>query len=189
MKIYTRTGDTGKTGLAGGSRIAKDSLPIETVGTIDELNALIGIVCSFPLTNVIQGQLRQIQSRLFDSGAVVASKEGFDCGVTVDAKQAVWLEECIDGHNQNLKELKQFILPGGHPAAAHTHFARTVCRRAERLVVSLQSESSHELDSLLVFLNRLSDYLFVLARAINALHSQTETAWVGASGKENQADS
>ena len=108
MKIYTRTGDTGKTGLAGGSRIAKDSLPIETVGTIDELNALIGIVRSFPLTNVIQGQLRQIQSRLFDSGAVVASKEGFDCGVTVDAKQAVWLEECIDGHNQNLKELKQF---------------------------------------------------------------------------------
>ena len=165
MKIYTRTGDTGETGLAGGSRIAKDSLPIETVGTIDELNALLGI------------------------GAIVASKEGFNCGVTVDASQAVWLEQCIDDHNKNLKELKQFILPGGHPAAAHTHFARTVCRRAERLVVSLQSKTDHDLDSLLVFLNRLSDYLFVLARAINALHSQEETKWLGATSKGNQTGS
>lgn len=189
MKIYTRTGDTGETGLAGGSRIAKDSLPIETVGTIDELNAILGIVCSFPLTNVIQGQLRQIQSRLFDSGAIVASKEGYHCGVSVDAKHAVWLEQCIDDHNEHLKELKKFILPGGHPAAANTHFARTVCRRAERLVVRLQSESSHDLDSLLVFLNRLSDYLFVLARAINALHAQEETEWVGAKGQGNQTGS
>ena len=189
MKIYTRTGDTGETGLAGGSRIAKDSLPIETVGTIDELNALLGIVRSYPLTDVIQSQLRQIQSRLFDTGAIVASKEGFNCGVTVDASQAVWLEQCIDDHNKNLKELKHFILPGGHPAAAHTHFARTVCRRAERLVVSLQSKTDHDLDSLLVFLNRLSDYLFVLARAINALHSQEETKWLGATSKGNQTGS
>ena len=189
MKIYTRTGDSGETGLAGGGRVSKTSLAIEAVGTVDELNAVLGLVRSYSITDEIQSQLQQIQSRLFDVGALVASKEGYDCGVAISAEESTWLEARIDKLNQNLPELRQFILPGGHPAAAQTHFARTVCRRAERLVVNLQQQSENPLGNAITYLNRLSDYLFVLARALNALHAETETTWTGASRNNNQSAS
>ena len=185
MKIYTRTGDSGETGLAGGGRVSKTSLAIEAVGTVDELNAVLGLVRSYSIKDEIQSQLQQIQSRLFDVGALVASKEGYDCGVAISAEESTWLETRIDKLNRNLPELRQFILPGGHPAAAQTHFARTVCRRAERLVVNLQQQSENPLGNATTYLNRLSDYLFVLARALNALHAETETTWTGASRNNN----
>ncbi len=185
MKIYTRTGDSGETGLAGGGRIAKDSLRVECIGTIDELNACLGLViscCSLPAS--LESPLHQIQSRLFDAGAVVASREGYDCGVQITADDANWLEHQIDELAGPLPELRQFLLPGGHPAAAHSHLARAVCRRAERLVVRLQKETDAELHDVLVFLNRLSDYLFILARSINALHGCDEPTWSGAAGSD-----
>ncbi|MBA62097.1 MAG: ATP:cob(I)alamin adenosyltransferase [Planctomycetaceae bacterium] len=189
MKIYTRTGDSGETGLAGGGRVSKDSLVIETVGTIDEVNAVLGIVRSFSLPDNIQNQLQETQSRLFDAGAVVASKEGYDCGVAIEAKESEWLEKRIDEFTQELPTLRHFILPGGHPAAAHTHQARSVCRRAERLLVSLQEETENPLGDILIYLNRLSDYLFVLARTLNALHSEKEMIWSGASRNSDQSAS
>ena len=150
---------------------------------------MLGIVRSYSITDEVQNQLQQIQSRLFDVGALVASKEGYDCGVAISAEESTWLEARIDKLNQNLPELRQFILPGGHPAAAQTHFARTVCRRAERLVVNLQQQSENPLGNATTYLNRLSDYLFVLARALNALHAETETTWTGASRNNNQSAS
>ena len=189
MKIYTQTGDSGETGLAGGGRVSKSSLVIDAVGTIDEVNAVLGIVRSFTLTENIQDQLQEIQSRLFDVGAVVASREGYECGVTVDATESNWLEEKIDEFDKELPVLQHFILPGGHPAAAQTHLARSVCRRAERLIVSLQQETENQLGNILIYLNRLSDYLFVLARVLNTLHSEKETIWSGASRNNDSSGS
>tara|TARA_B100000700_G_scaffold64524_2_gene71149 strand:- start:27107 stop:27781 length:675 start_codon:yes stop_codon:yes gene_type:complete len=190
MKIYTRTGDFGETGLAGGGRTAKNSMQMEAVGTIDELNACLGVIRSLAIEPEWESDLSQIQSRLFDVGALLASKPEYDPGVTIGEQQILSLESKIDALEANLTPLQQFILPSGSPAGAQTHFARTICRRAERRVLTWLASASPAENSgipidhhpIPIYLNRLSDYLFVLARTINADDGITETPWLGASG-------
>ena len=179
MKIYTRTGDTGQTGLYGGPRVRKDSLRIEAYGTVDELNAVLGMARSFGVPAGVDLLLERLQNELFDVGAELASPDPAAQGtLSVDAARIAFLEAAVDGHDQNLPPLKQFILPGGTTAAASLHFARTVCRRAERLVVSLSSNPEERIaPTVVVYLNRLSDLLFVLARAVNQTVGQPDVAW------------
>jgi cob(I)alamin adenosyltransferase len=178
MKIYTKTGDTGETGLPGGVRLPKDAGVPECCGTVDELNATLGMVRAGELPSDIDQLLERIQSQLFDLGAEIA-RQGADApGMpAVGPEHIRALEEAIDRYDAELPPLTNFILPGGTPAAAGLHFARTVCRRAERRLVSLRREIPALAPHLVVYLNRLSDLLFVLARLANARAGQPETLW------------
>ncbi len=172
-KIYTRTGDQGKTGLGDGSRVDKDSLRVEAYGTTDELNSIIGMVLSEPQTQEpLRQQLLEIQHDLFDIGAELCVP-----GHKVITESFVErLEQQIDAMNAQLPYLKEFILPGGNRAATTCHLARTICRRAERRVLSLsKQESINEWG--LKYLNRLSDYLFVAARVLARADGEEETLW------------
>lgn len=171
-KIYTRTGDDGTTGLGDGSRIDKDAPRIEAIGTVDELNAVIGLLLTEKLPQIIADYLTQIQHTLFDLGGELAVP-----GTSViTAADVTGIEEKLDELNEGLSPLKEFILPGGSPAAAICHVARTICRRVERCVFSLsKSDSVPEVS--LQFLNRLSDYLFVAARVINKSANVNEVLW------------
>ena len=171
-KIYTRTGDNGTTGLGDGSRIDKDAPRIEAIGTVDELNAVIGLLLTEKLPQIIADFLTQIQHTLFDLGGELAVP-----GTSViTAADVADIEEKLDELNEGLSPLKEFILPGGNPAAAICHVARTICRRAERCVFSLsKSDSVPEVS--LQFLNRLSDYLFVTARVINKSANVNDVLW------------
>ncbi|MFQ5594582.1 MAG: cob(I)yrinic acid a,c-diamide adenosyltransferase [Anaerolineae bacterium] len=182
MKIYTRSGDEGETSLFGGQRVSKTSQRVGAYGAVDELNAAIGLAESFVDDSGISGQLKQLQSRLFDIGADLATPQAGALERTrahVPRAQAAWvkdLEDEIDAAEGELDPLTGFILPGGTSGAAALHMARTVCRRAERHVVAL----SHQEDvnpSVLIFLNRLSDLLFVLARLVNQRAGQEEMPW------------
>jgi cob(I)alamin adenosyltransferase len=167
MKIYTKTGDEGETGLFGGPRVRKDDPRVEAYGEVDELNAFIGLARCEPVGQRTDQLLATIQNELFDLGAELASPEPQRMGTKgVSTAQIARLESAIDEHEAGLPPLAAFILPGGVRAAALLHVARTVCRRAERRVVTLsrQEEISGEV---IVYLNRLSDLLFVLARAVN----------------------
>lgn len=175
MKIYTRTGDAGETSLFGGSRVAKDDPRIEAYGTIDELNSSLGAVGASWPSSPIDDQLHQVQSDLFDIGAYLASP-GSDRFHGVVVSRVDDLEHAIDAMEAELAPLKQFILPGGSLAAANLHVARTVCRRAERRVVSL-ADSTEEMRTTIKYLNRLSDYLFVAARFANLRHGVKDVAW------------
>jgi cob(I)alamin adenosyltransferase len=179
MKIYTKTGDRGETGLFGGPRVRKDSARIEAYGTIDELNAVVGLSRCEPLPADIDQLLARIQSQLFDVGAELATPDPGRHGIDViGAAQIGELEQAIDRHEVTLPPLKQFILPGGSRGAAALHVARTVCRRAERQVVALANAADETISSdLIVYLNRLSDLLFVLARAVNAVKGQADVPW------------
>jgi cob(I)alamin adenosyltransferase len=180
LKIYTRTGDGGETGLGDGARVGKDTLRVECYGEVDELNACLGIVRGQHEDASLDTLLAQIQKDLFAVGAQLA-----DPGVRVaDRKPKAALtpehvkklEEAIDARQERLPPLKAFILPGGSPAAARLHFARTVCRRAERRVVALARRE--DVDPLVVpYLNRLSDLLFVLARDANRTAGVPENTW------------
>lgn len=178
MKIYTKTGDKGETGLFGGRRVSKDSLRIEAYGTVDELNSVIGLCRSMNTVKEIDSILEEIQHDLFTLGADMSTP--LDSGnlslKRIHINDVSRLERHIDSIDATLELLKNFILPGGSRSAALLHFARTVCRRAERLTVRLnQSESIGEQP--IVYLNRLSDLLFVLARRVNALSNTPETKW------------
>jgi cob(I)alamin adenosyltransferase len=178
MKIYTRTGDAGDTSLFGGQRVPKDALRIEAYGTVDELNSLIGIVRAENTHPEIDGILGRIQGELFDLGADLATPRSVTTKPIkrFEAKDAQPLERIIDSLEKQLKPLKNFILPGGTPVAARIHFARTICRRLERAVVRL----SHNEDiggGIIVYLNRLSDLLFVLARYANHVAGVPEVKW------------
>ena len=164
-KIYTRGGDGGETSLAGGKRIAKHDLRVAAMGTVDEANASIGLVRLHLTgeTDVLKGRG---QNDLFDLGADLARPDEADGTLKIATNQVVRLETEIDAYNRNLKPLTSFVLPGGTPAAAHLHQARTVTRRAERLVSNLRTREWVN-DHALTYLNRLSDLLFVLARAAN----------------------
>lgn len=165
-RIYTRTGDNGTTGLGNGKRVAKDCARIEAYGTVDELNSAIGVVLAIKtISKSVRTILVQIQHDLFDLGAEL-SVPGYQ--VITDEHIAL-LEKSIDQFNLELPYLKEFILPGGSPGAATCHLARTICRRAERRVISLQRQDFIN-PLALTYLNRLSDLLFVLARAI--IHSK-----------------
>ena len=172
MKIYTKTGDRGETSLFGGARVAKNDPRIEAYGTIDELNSFAGVARASWPSSPIDAQLARIQSDLFDIGAHLASP-GSTRFTGADPARIAELESAIDAMESELQPLRNFILPGGCAAAAHLHVARTVCRRAERLVVALHDEPS------IVYLNRLSDYLFVAARYANLKHGVDDVTWTG----------
>jgi cob(I)alamin adenosyltransferase len=182
MKIYTKTGDDGTTSLFSGGRVSKTHLRVEAYGTIDELNSILGVVRAHQPSQKTDAWLAQIQRQLFNLGADLATPldSKSDWVVRMDADTVVWLENGIDEMTAELPELKHFILPGGSPAAAQLHVARTVCRRAERLIVSLQSQEPIG-DHVLNYLNRLSDFLFTLARWENMQAGIPEDKWLGQS--------
>lgn len=165
MKIYTKTGDRGTTGLIGGERRPKSDIQIEAYGTVDELNSHLGLVADRSVNNGRRELHTRLQSVLFDVGAHLAIGEEYDRDKLPKLHEQVitQLESEIDQMNTELEELKSFILPGGNEQISQTHIARSVCRRAERRVVALSEEIEVD-DFIIVLLNRLSDYLFVLAR-------------------------
>jgi cob(I)alamin adenosyltransferase len=172
-KIYTRTGDKGTTGLGDGSRVDKDSLRVETFGTVDELNSLVGLILASDLDELVRNCLTRTQHELFDLGGELCMP-GYTLVPDICVDQ---LEADLDNFNQDLPPLKDFILPGGSESAARCHLARTVCRRAERLLVSLAKiEDINEVS--LRYLNRLSDLLFVIARVLARSHGGSEVLWV-----------
>jgi len=171
-KIYTRTGDAGTTGLGDGSRTDKDSPRVEAYGTVDELNSAIGMVLSHPIPRLVRETLVEVQHDLFDLGAELCVP-----GYTViTADKVTRIEQVLDGHNADLPHLKEFILPGGGPAAADCHLARTICRRAERRVITLAREEPVN-EHGTAYLNRLSDLLFVLGRVLARHEGGGEVLW------------
>lgn len=179
MKIYTKTGDKGETSLVGGMRVPKDSLRVETYGTVDELNSVLGVCRAMnyevPEVDVI---LEELQHDLLTVIGDLAApeKETLPTIKRVQAADVERLEKHIDTIDVKLKPLQGFILPGGNKTAAFLHLAGTVCRRAERLVVRL-SKQEHIGEQLIIYLNRLSDLLFVMARWVNAMSNTSETKW------------
>ena len=171
-KIYTRTGDNGTTGLGDGSRVEKDNLRVETYGTVDELNSLIGLVLTCDMDDAIRACLTRTQHELFDLGGELCMP-----GYTLVPEACVGqLEKDLDKFNEDLPPLKDFILPGGSEAAARCHLARTVCRRAERRVYSLHKLTAVNIH-ILHYLNRLSDLLFVIARVCARHENGQEVFW------------
>lgn len=193
VKVYTRTGDDGTTSSYKGGRVPKDHPMMEAIGTVDELNSILGLLNSNMIENAIepiaddQSLLLEVQSRLFDLGAALASVlDGQQFWQQAQHLDESDLESAIDRLDQELPEIKQFILPGGATVASLTHLGRAVCRRAERTTVTLQqsigpaaSEKQYVegFGKLLRFLNRLSDYLFVLARRLNQASGHSEIFW------------
>lgn len=172
-KIYTRTGDDGTTGLGDGSRVDKDSLRVDTFGTVDELNSLVGLILASEIDDPVRNCLTRTQHELFDLGGELCMP-----GYTLIPGEFVdQLEADLDHFNQDLPALKDFILPGGSEPAARCHLARTVCRRAERLMVTLAKTEDINAASLR-YLNRLSDLLFVLARVLARANGGAEVTWV-----------
>ena len=175
-RIYTRGGDTGETSLGDGSRVSKLDGRIEAFGTVDELNAALGVVLAGDVPDELRGVLARVQNELFDVGADLSVPAAVEGRLRVDQSLVDRLEHDCDRFNADLPELRSFVLPGGTEAAARLHVGRTICRRAERDV--LRAAKEHELGPLVaVYLNRLSDLLFVLARAANALAGQDEPLW------------
>jgi len=177
MKIYTKTGDSGETGLWGGLRIAKDAARVQAYGTVDECNATIGVARASGLEAGLDAILAHIQDQLFVVGADLATPGESANVPRIGIEEIAFLEQSIDALEEQLEPLKQFILPGGTPAAAQLHLARTVCRRAERCVVSLARQEQALNEQVGMYLNRLSDCLFVLARAANARAGVADVPW------------
>ncbi|HMU54021.1 MAG TPA: cob(I)yrinic acid a,c-diamide adenosyltransferase [Nitrospira sp.] len=185
-KVYTRTGDAGRTRLAGGQQVWKDSLRVEAYGTVDELNASVGLVRAMNEDSIritdsarqLEEDLRWIQNKLFDLGSILATAPGqsFKNMPTITASDVVKLERIIDRCQKDLAPLKEFILPGGGKVSATLHQARTICRRAERICVRLAKEESVD-SQMNKFLNRLSDALFVLARWAAKQRGEPEFLW------------
>ncbi len=169
-KIYTRTGDDGTTGMADGSRVPKDDLLVHAIGEVDELNSQLAVLASHAPVNFVPA-IKTIQNELFNVGAELTMGEAMIKQESID-----WLENALDTLNVKLSPLKEFILPGGGLAASHCHVARSVCRRVERSLVSLDNQNALN-DSLKSYINRLSDYLFVLARAISQAEGEDEVYW------------
>lgn len=179
FKIYTKTGDEGQTALFGGKRLPKSHLRIECYGTVDELNSFLGLVRDSTADEHIREVLFEIQNRLFDLGANLATDPSKNLPIPALANSDIQLlENEIDAMEEVLPALKNFILPGGHVAVSQCHVARCVCRRAERLVVALNMEEPVE-PMVLQYLNRLSDFLFVLSRKIGQQVGATEVIWKG----------
>ncbi len=176
MKVYTRTGDTGETSLLSGGRVRKEDARVEAYGTVDVLVSLLGLLRCEPLPEGVEGRLVAIQEALFSVGAALADPED-----RMEHDPSIWdaglLEQWIDAMDGQLEPLKSFILPGGSRAAAVSHVARAVCRRAERRVGALTGEKGGVPEGLQSFLNRLSDALFTLSRFLNACSGIPETEW------------
>lgn len=180
MKIYTKTGDKGKTSLIGGTKVPKSHLRIDTYGTVDELNSWMGLVSDHMEEAAVKDLIREIQDRLFTIGSSLATDPDKETKMKIpDLHEAdvKLLEDSIDSMNGVLPEMKFFVLPGGHKAVSHCHIARCVCRRAERLCVNMQEQDMHVEPLVLQYLNRLSDYLFVLARYAGHQLQVAEIPW------------
>ena len=181
FKIYTKTGDRGETSLFGGKRLPKSHLRIDSYGTVDELNAYLGLLRDHVSEDQLREELYQIQHQLFAIGSTLAVDPEKPMEVpTVQLQHVEALEQAIDRMETNLPPLKNFVLPGGHVVVSYCHVARCVCRRAERLLVALQMEEAVG-DILLQYLNRLSDYLFVLGRERAQALGAEEVLWKGLS--------
>ena len=180
IKIYTKTGDAGKTSLIGGTKVFKNDSRIEAYGTVDELNSYIGLVSDLFNHTHTKSILKKIQNKLFTIGSLLACDHEKKTKIILpDIKEddIVFLEKEIDVMNEHLPAMKNFILPGGHVAVSNTHIARCVCRRAERCCINMQQHKFF-VDALIIkYLNRLSDYLFVLARFIAHNLNVKETVW------------
>ncbi len=179
MRIYTKTGDDGTTGLFGGERVAKDSSRVEAYGTVDELNSVLGMARAEPTSAEVDELLLRIQDDLLCLGAELAcvpGKEGNLSSRKISEQDIEGLERAIDAHEEKLEPLRNFILPGGSRASAALHLGRTVCRRAERRVQSAGREAPLR-GALLIYLNRLADLLFVLARRANQLGGVSDVTW------------
>lgn len=179
MKIYTKTGDKGFTSLIGGTRVAKHHIRIESYGTVDELNSYIGLISDQEISDYDKDILKQIQDRLFTIGSSLAADPEKSKMIIPDLHMAdvELLEQEIDAMNEKLPELRHFILPGGNNTISFCHIARCICRRAERITVHLAEESPVD-EKVNIYLNRLSDYLFVLARKIANDHKIPENQWI-----------
>ncbi len=186
MKIYTKTGDTGETSLFGGTRVKKYNLRIEAYGTTDELNSHIGMIRDQKINQHTMKSLIKIQNELFTIGSMLATppnKEQLKNGKDrlkipkTNESDILYLENEIDKMNEKLPPMKHFILPGGHTTVSFCHIARCVCRRTERIIVEL-NDNEYVNDNIIKYLNRLSDYLFVLARKLTLDNNATEIPWV-----------
>jgi len=186
MKIYTKTGDKGTTSLFGGTRVPKHHIRIESYGTVDELNSHIGLVKDQEIGNHTREILNRVQDRLFTLGAILATdpeKAILKSGQerlnipTITEEDIKLLENEMDSMNEDLPEMTHFVLPGGHPSVSICHIARCVCRRAERLSTALYELSPFD-ELVLQYLNRLSDYLFVLARKLSKDLHANEVKWI-----------
>jgi cob(I)alamin adenosyltransferase len=178
MKIYTKTGDTGSTSLFGGKRVSKSDLRIDTYGTVDELNSYIGLLRDQPANSSRKELLIEIQDRLFTMGSMLATEPGnVKVKIPVLSESDIqFLEKQIDDMDSSLLAMKSFVLPGGHQSVSFCQVARTVCRRAERLAVALHG--AEPIDELVIkYLNRLSDFLFVLSRKMTQELGAEETPW------------
>jgi cob(I)alamin adenosyltransferase len=187
VKIYTRTGDDGTTGLWGGVRAPKDALRIQAYGTVDECNAALGMARAVGVGSELDQLLERIQNQLFVLGADLATPGESTSIERVSTDDVAELEASIDELEGQLEVLRQFILPGGTPAAAHLHLARTICRRAERWAVGLAREEAVN-GAALIYLNRLSDLLFVAARAANAQAGVPDVPWNSPRTQRRAAD-
>lgn len=177
MKIYTRSGDDGTTGLYGGGRVSKSDPRIEAIGAVDELNAYLGIVRTLPVSVQTDKVLSVLQNRMFDLGAELATLDAASRGTdALQDSHVAEVEQWIDQMEVELPPLQTFILPGGSPVAAGLHFARSVCRRAERHMVALSLIAPLR-ETALIYVNRVGDLLFVMARAANAEAGQPDVAW------------
>jgi cob(I)alamin adenosyltransferase len=177
-KIYTKTGDTGETSLIGGKRVPKYHERIEAYGTVDELNSYIGLICDLTINKNAKYILLELQDRLFTIESLLAEDTETSKNPLPQITEAdiSFLEDEIDKMNLSLPELKSFILPGGHPIVSHSHIARCICRRAERITIKLSE--NHTVSPLVIkYLNRLSDYLFVLARKLGHDLGVRENIW------------
>lgn len=173
MRIYTKTGDKGMTRLVGGAQVAKDSDRVESYGTIDELNSWIGYIISETQDKQITEELQEIQQMLFDLGTDLATPESASTESRLYSGSSVWLEERIDRYTDEAPEIERFILPGGTTIACMLHVARTITRRAERSIVTLNWTATLN-NEIVIFINRLSDYFYALARVINAREKQED---------------
>ena len=179
MKVYTKTGDTGLTSLIGGTRVPKSSHRIDAYGTVDELNSWVGLVRDQDVNALRRDLLKEIQDRLFTIGSTLATDPGAHIRKALPAlipADVTLLEEAIDRMDATLPPLREFVLPGGHPAVSYCHLARTVCRRAERLVIGLHADAPVE-ELIITYLNRLSDYLFMLSRAMAQDLGAEQVSW------------
>ncbi len=180
FKIYTKTGDKGATSLIGGVRVPKNHIRIEAYGTVDELNSYLGMVGDSTQESEIKEWLREVQDRLFTIGSVLATNPDKEVKMKLpDLHDAdiEWLEQRIDKMNEVLPEMRSFILPGGNLASSTAHVARCVCRRAERICVGMMQDEEYVPELVVKYLNRLSDFLFVLARYISHLNNAEEIPW------------
>jgi cob(I)alamin adenosyltransferase len=179
-KIYTKTGDKGKTSLIGGTKVPKSHIRIDSYGTVDELNSFIGLLNDHFTDELSNKTLKEIQDRLFTIGSSLACDPDKEPSMKIpDLKEEdiIFLENEIDRMNEILPSMKNFILPGGHVAVSTAHVARCVCRRAERICVNMQEQEIFVDAIVIKYLNRLSDYLFVLARYIAHILNVEEVAW------------